>query len=124
MGAEEQVRRVVHGLAHWSSLREYGFELDLQEERGRWRSWTFGRCPCRITVQPDDVMKGILKLQSNPDALSEWAFFLMGSDSVDYAGEDDSARNEALREIVAGLAADEPLEAFEKELAVLLRADE
>jgi hypothetical protein len=120
MEAEEQIRRVVHGLAHWSSLREHGFELSLEGSAGQ-RRWISGSCPCQVTMRAEDLLEGIQNLQSEPASLSEWAFFLLGSDSVDFAGLDESPRDEALRDIVWRLGFDEPLESMREQMAIARR---
>lgn len=103
MEAEEQIRHVVRGLAHWSSLRDHGFELELEKSPGRWR-WSFGRCPSRLKVPAEDLIEGIRSLESDPASLAEWAFFVLGSDCVDCFELDETPRNEALREIICELA--------------------
>lgn len=117
MNSQDLIRRVIRGEAHWSSLREIGFEIDLRAEQGR-REWKQGRCPASVPLQASDVMVGITNLRARPAELSEWASFLWACDGVDFSAlDDDSPRNEAIKDAIWRLAFGEDAEPVISSLA-------
>ena len=116
---KDQIRRVIRGEAHWSCLRDMGFEIELHADRGR-REWNQGRCPDSVLLHVSDVIAGIANLRARPAELSEWASFLQACDAVDFSAlDEDSPRNEAIKDAIWRLAFGESAEQVLSGLAAI-----
>ena len=114
---KDQIRRVIRGEAHWSCLRDMGFEIELHTDQGQ-RQWKLCHCPDEALLRPEDLLIGIANLRAQPAALSEWASFLWACDGIDWLElEDDSPRNEALKDAIWRLAFGETAEQVMPRLA-------
>ena len=70
----ERIISVVRGDAQWSSLRDLGVSRDSAN------AWHMPAPICDIVApSASHIAGGILKLQSSPNDLSEWASFLLAA---------------------------------------------
>jgi hypothetical protein len=88
---ETEVRRVVRGEAHWSTLRTT--DLRIEHEGS---TWTFSPVQEAVEVEAKDVAVGLLNLMHRHDDLVEWASFLLAADLVSLDGLGESVHGESL----------------------------
>lgn len=74
---ETEVKRVVRGEAHWSTLRSADLRI---EHEGN--TWTFSPAQQVVEVEVKDVAAGLLNLMHRQGDLAEWASFLLAADLV------------------------------------------
>jgi hypothetical protein len=71
---ETQVRRVVRGEAHWSTLRTTSLRIEHEAN-----TWIFSPAQQVVEVEAKDVAAGLLNLMHRHDDLVEWASFLLAA---------------------------------------------
>jgi hypothetical protein len=83
---EEIVRAVIQGRLPISALDAAGITLEIQERRsgGYRRIRVQSKAPLNVELRPVDVAQGLLAYRDQPEALRDWATYLLSDiDNVD-----------------------------------------
>jgi hypothetical protein len=77
---EEIVRAVVQGKLPISALAEAGITFEVQENQpgGDRKIKVHMNAPLSVEVRPVDIAQGLLSYKDQPEALRDWATFLLG----------------------------------------------
>jgi hypothetical protein len=76
---EEIVRAVVQGKLPMSALKEAGITFEVQENQpgGDRQIRVEAKAPLSIELRPIDIAHGLLTYKDQPEALRDWATFLL-----------------------------------------------
>ena len=109
MDIQQKLLRIVRGQDEWSSVRSIG--LSLRKDPSGWM-WTFPETSVASTsVRIDDVLEGAKTLRLNPEAIREWASFMLAASSlITFEEFEESPKGEALLDELWSLSFGEDLE--------------
>lgn len=81
---EEIVRAVVQGKLPVSALGEAGVTFEVQEDQpdGDRRIKLQLKTPLHVELHPVDIAHGLLTYKNQPDALREWASFILSASEI------------------------------------------
>lgn len=81
---EEIVRAVVQGKLPVSALGEAGVTFEVQEDQpnGDRRIKLQVKTPVHVELRPADIAHGLLTYKNQPDALREWASFILSASEI------------------------------------------
>ena len=82
----QRLQEVVRGQEHWSCVRQTGVNVERDVD-----GWTFTDAFASIAPSKDDVLAGLERLAYDPEALADWASFILSASpliSLESLGED------------------------------------